>query len=81
MRGIAIIDGQSDGLNAAIQDKNRYKENVLFVDNGIKQFDTDAKTYSTRDASAAVAGHIVRLDYSEGYWNKRLKRSKGLVSS
>lgn len=74
MRGIAIIDGQSDGLNAAIQDKNRYKENVLFVDNGVKRFDADAKTYSTRDASAAVAGHIVRVDYAEGYWHSPSNR-------
>ncbi len=68
LRGMAIIDGQSDGLSAAIQDKNRYDE-VLFVDNGIRLFDTDSQAYITREASASVAGHIVRIDYAHGYWH------------
>ena len=68
LRGIAIIDGQSDGLSAAIQDKSRYDE-ALFVDNGVQLFDAKSDSRVTRPASATVAGHMVRIDDEHGYWH------------
>ncbi|CAA0097558.1 Putative prophage major tail sheath protein [BD1-7 clade bacterium] len=65
LHAIAIIDGKADGLSAAVQDKSRYDE-VIFVDPGIRATGEDGNE-TTRAASAAVAGHIVRNDVERGY--------------
>ena len=67
LRGIAIIEGQRDGISSAIQDKNKYDE-VIFSDNGVRLFDADDADYAERGGSATLLGHIVRNDYLRGYW-------------
>lgn len=67
LRGIAIIEGQRDGLSAGIQDKSKYDE-AIFFDNGVKYFDADLEATVERGGSATVLGHIVRNDYERGYW-------------
>jgi phage tail sheath protein FI len=37
-------------------------------------YDPDAQTTVTRKASATIAGHIVRVDNEEGYWNSPSNR-------
>ncbi|MEO0443578.1 MAG: phage tail sheath C-terminal domain-containing protein [Pseudomonadota bacterium] len=66
LKGIAIIEGQRDGLSAGIQDKERYDE-VIFVDNGVASFDADLAADVERGGSATILGHIVRNDKERGY--------------
>lgn len=66
LRGIPIIEGQSDGLSAAVQDRRKYDE-AIFIDPGIEVFDVTAEANVKRGGSAAALGHIIRNDYERGY--------------
>jgi len=66
LRGVAIIEGQRDGLSAGIQDKNRYDE-VIFLDNGVRLFDSDDAQTVDRGGSATALGHIIRNDVERGF--------------
>ncbi len=67
LRAIAIVDG-SEGDLAAVDTERKQYAKTLFVNPGIAYGD------ETRKGSAAVAGHIVRIDEEEGYWNSPSNR-------
>lgn len=73
LNGIAIIDGSGSGFSAVINEVKAFDE-VYFVNCGVTVFDDLAGTYVDRFASATVAGHIVRVDSDEGYWNSPSNR-------
>lgn len=67
LRAIAIVDG-SEGNLAAVDTERQLYGKSLFVNPGI------AYGSETRKGSAAVAGHIVRVDEEEGYWHSPSNR-------
>lgn len=73
LNAIPIIDGTQNGYSAVIAECALYKE-ALFVNCGVKLLDDDTGQVVTRKASATVAGHIVRVDNEEGYWNSPSSR-------
>ncbi|MDE1464784.1 phage tail sheath C-terminal domain-containing protein [Spartinivicinus poritis] len=73
LNAIPIIDGDESGYSNVIQMADKFKE-AFFVNGGIKILDPAAKKKVTRKASATIAGHIVRVDFSEGYWHSPSNR-------
>ncbi|MBH9149111.1 phage tail sheath C-terminal domain-containing protein [Pseudomonas aeruginosa] len=73
LNAIPIIDGSQAGYSAVIAEAAKYKE-ALFVNCGVKLLDDDTGAVVTRKASATIAGHIVRVDNEEGYWNSPSSR-------
>lgn len=73
LNAIPIIDGSQGGYSAVIAEAAKYKE-ALFVNCGVKLLDDDTGAVVTRKASATIAGHIVRVDNEEGYWNSPSSR-------
>jgi phage tail sheath protein FI len=73
LNAIAIVDGTESGFSNVIAEAANFDE-VLFVNGGIEVYDPDAQTTVTRKASATIAGHIVRVDNEEGYWNSPSNR-------
>jgi len=73
LNAIAIVDGSESGFTPVIAEGANFDE-VLFVNGGIEVFDTELAQTVTRKASATVAGHIVRVDNEEGYWNSPSNR-------
>lgn len=67
LRAIAIIDGSEGDLASVDAERSSYST-AYFVNPGI------AYGNETRKASAAVAGHIVRVDEEEGYWHSPSNR-------
>jgi uncharacterized protein len=72
LNAIAIIDGSESGYSAVIAEAAQYDE-AFFIEGGIKVLDAQGQPV-TRKASATVAGHIVRVDNEEGYWNSPSSR-------
>ncbi|ENM3928908.1 phage tail protein [Vibrio cholerae] len=64
-----IIDSDHFAGYSSIVQRARQFAEALFVHGGIELFDADQKANVKRHASALVAGHIVRVDNEEGYWN------------
>lgn len=62
LRAIPIVDG-SEGDLAAVDTERKAYAKTLFVNPGI------AYGEEIRKGSAAVAGHIVRIDEEKGYWH------------
>ncbi len=62
LRATAIIDGSEGDLAAVDAERQAYAK-ALFINPGIAYGD------DTRKGSAAVAGHIVRVDEEHGYWH------------
>ncbi|EOG5640796.1 phage tail sheath C-terminal domain-containing protein [Pseudomonas aeruginosa] len=73
LNAIPIIDGSQAGYSAVVAEAAKYKE-ALFVNCGVKLLDDDTGAVVTRKASATIAGHIVRVDNEEGYWNSPSSR-------
>lgn len=73
LNATAIIDGDESGFSNVVNDCKAYDE-ALFVNCGVKLFDSDANAIVTRKASATVAGHIARVDSEEGYWHSASNR-------
>ncbi|WHA51539.1 phage tail sheath subtilisin-like domain-containing protein (plasmid) [Pseudomonas aeruginosa] len=73
LNAIPIIDGSQAGYSAVVAEASKYKE-ALFVNCGVKLLDDDTGAVVTRKASATIAGHIVRVDNEEGYWNSPSSR-------
>jgi hypothetical protein len=80
LNAIPIIDGSETGYSNVINEVKNYDQ-VLFVNGGIKLVDGTGQTV-TRFASAMVAGHIVRVDNDEGYWNSPSNRKiSGIIGT
>ncbi len=74
LNGIPLIDGDhSAGYSAVIAQAALYQE-AYFLNGGFVFFDPVAKAEVERYMSATVAGHIVRVDSEEGYWNSPSNR-------
>lgn len=73
LNALAIVDGSESGYSNVIAEAANFDE-VIFVNGGIEVFDTDLAQTVTRKASATVAGHMVRVDNEEGYWNSPSNR-------
>lgn len=73
LNALPIIDGSESGYSPVIAECAQYKE-VIFVNCGVKLLDEDSGLVVTRKASATVAGHMVRVDNEEGYWNSASSR-------
>lgn len=73
LNAIPIIDGSESGYSAVIAEAALYQE-TLFVNCGVKLLDDDSGEVVTRKASPTIAGHIVRVDSEEGYWNSPSSR-------
>lgn len=74
LNGIALIDGDhSAGYSAVIAQAALYQE-AYFLNGGFVFFDPVKKAEVERYMSATVAGHIVRVDNEEGYWNSPSNR-------
>ncbi|MCC3798267.1 phage tail sheath C-terminal domain-containing protein [Vibrio parahaemolyticus] len=69
-----IIDSDHYAGYSAVVKRARQFAEALFVHGGIDLFDSDLKANVKRHASAIVAGHIVRVDNEEGYWNSPSNR-------
>lgn len=67
LRAIAIIDGSEGDLASVDAERSSYST-AYFINPGI------AYGSEKRKASAAVAGHIVRVDEKEGYWHSPSNR-------
>ena len=73
LRAIPIIDGSEAGYSAVINEVKTLDE-AFFVNGGIKLFDADLAATVGRWMSPTIAGHIVRVDNEEGYWNSPSSR-------
>lgn len=73
LRAIPIIDGSEGGYSAVINEVKTLDE-AFFVNGGIQLFDSDLAATVGRWASPTIAGHIVRVDNEEGYWNSPSSR-------
>ncbi|RDH41509.1 phage tail sheath subtilisin-like domain-containing protein [Zooshikella ganghwensis] len=73
LNATAIVDGDESGFSNVINAAKQYQE-VFFVNGGIEVLDTALKQKVKRKASATVAGHIVRVDFNEGYWHSPSNR-------
>lgn len=73
LRAIPIIDGSEGGYSAVINEVKTLDE-AFFVNGGIKLFDADLAATVGRWMSPTIAGHIVRVDNEEGYWNSPSSR-------
>ncbi|MGF6457500.1 phage tail sheath subtilisin-like domain-containing protein [Pseudomonas frederiksbergensis] len=73
LNAIPIIDGSEKGYSVVIGEAALYQE-ALFVNCGVKVLDEVTGQVVTRKASPTVAGHIVRVDNEEGYWNSASSR-------
>ncbi len=73
LRAIPIIDGSEDGYSAVIEEVGLLDE-AYFVNGGVKLFDADLAETVGRWMSPTIAGHIVRVDNEEGYWNSPSSR-------
>lgn len=72
MGAIAIVDGSEKGFSAVVNEAKLFGP-TLFVNCGIKKRGVNGEIV-TRKSSAFVAGHIVRVDNEEGYWNSPSSR-------
>lgn len=73
LNAIPVIDGSESGYSAVIGEVADYQE-VYFCNCGVKVLDDETGLVVTRKASATIAGHIVRVDNEEGYWNSPSSR-------
>lgn len=73
LNALPIIDGTESGYTNVIGECAQYKE-AIFVNAGVKLLDEETGLVVTRKASATVAGHMVRVDNDEGYWNSPSSR-------
>ncbi|MDE1465535.1 phage tail sheath subtilisin-like domain-containing protein [Spartinivicinus poritis] len=73
LNATAIVDGDESGFTNVIKAAEAFKE-VFFVNGGIEVLDTALKKKVKRKASATIAGHIVRVDFKEGYWHSPSNR-------
>lgn len=74
MNAIAIIDSDTYAeFNAIVKRRKRFDE-AYMVHGGVDIYDTDKNADIKRHASATVAGHIVRVDNDEGYYNSPSNR-------
>ncbi len=74
LNAIALIDGDhTAGYSAVIAAAALYDE-TYFLNGGFVFFDSVVKAEVERYMSATIAGHIVRVDNEEGYWNSPSNR-------
>lgn len=74
LNGIALIDSDHyDTYSNVIKRARKFAE-AYFLHGGISVYDPDKKTTVKRHMSGTVAGHIVRVDNDEGYWNSPSNR-------
>ena len=73
LNALPIIDGSESGYSSVVDECAQFKE-AIFVNAGIKLLDEKTGQIVTRKASATVAGHMVRVDNDEGYWNSPSSR-------
>ena len=74
LNGTPLIDGDhTAGYSAVIAAAGGFGE-AYFLNGGFVFFDPVAKAEVERYMSATVAGHIVRVDNEEGYWNSPSNR-------
>lgn len=74
LNGIALADADhTAGYSAVIAQANNYDE-VYVLNGGFVFFDSVKGEEVERFMSATVAGHIVRIDNEEGYWNSPSNR-------
>lgn len=71
--GVSIIDGSGTGFTNVTSEVGAFSE-TIFVNCGVRVWDSSAGEYVERFASASVAGHIVSVDSDEGYWNSPSNR-------
>ncbi|KEQ11226.1 hypothetical protein GZ77_26575 [Endozoicomonas montiporae] len=74
LNAIPIIDTDLAWSFTQIVTRARQLAESALLHGGVKYFDTAKKTYLLRHGSACVAGHIVRVDNEEGYWNSASNR-------
>jgi phage tail sheath protein FI len=74
LNAIALIDGDHAGGYSAVINAAANYDGVYFLNGGFVFFDAVAKADVERYMSATVAGHIVRVDNEEGYWNSPSNR-------
>lgn len=73
LNAIAIVDGSGQGFSAVTGEVSTF-DAVYFINCGVNVWDDVAGAYVDRFASASVAGHIVRVDNEEGYYNSPSNR-------
>lgn len=74
LNGIALIDSDHYATYSDVIKRARKFSEAFFLHGGVAVYDADKKTTVKRHMSATVAGHIVRVDNEEGYWNSPSNR-------